>query len=149
MCWLIFDTSIAGGGAQWRPWCDGRLQPPFAMVHRVMTNWNRVLRFVGFGWNVDFVWNLPWCRGAAQLKLRNVSMNAAGSVVGTEGLLSRELGTVRLTLTSTGNPVPGNKEFCLAPNETMVEQGEKIRSLTQGIVWRWIPEEICLILDYL
>ena len=40
--------------------------------------------------------------------------------------------TVRLT--STGNPVPGNKEFCLAPNETMVEQEEKIRSLTQGIV---------------
>jgi hypothetical protein len=31
----------------------------------------------------------------------------------------------------------------------MVEQEEKIRSLTQGIVWRWIPEEICLILDYL
>ena len=61
-------------------------------------------------------------------------MNAAGSVVGTEGLLSRELGTVRLTLTSTGNPVPGNQEYCLAPSETMVEQVEKIRSLTQSIV---------------
>jgi len=74
-------------------------------------------------------------------------MNAAGSMAGTEGLLSHELGTVRLT--STGNPVPGNQDFCLAPNETMVEQVEKIRSLTQGIVWWWIPEEICLILDYL
>jgi hypothetical protein len=59
-------------------------------------------------------------------------MNAAGSMAGTEGLLSHELGTVRLT--STGNPVPGNQDFCLAPNETMVEQVEKIRSLTQGIV---------------
>ena len=59
-------------------------------------------------------------------------MNVAGSMAGTEGLLSRELGTVRLT--STGNPVPGNQDFCLAPNKTMVEQVEKIRSLTQGIV---------------
>jgi hypothetical protein len=32
-------------------------------------------------------------------------------------------------LTSTGNPVPGNQEFCFAPSETMVEQINKIRSL--------------------
>ncbi len=40
-------------------------------------------------------------------------------------------GTVRLT--STGNPVPGNREFRLAPSETIVGQVKKIRSLTQGI----------------
>jgi hypothetical protein len=33
-------------------------------------------------------------------------------------------------LNSTGNPVSGNQEFCLAPAETMVEQVNKIRSLT-------------------
>ena len=29
-------------------------------------------------------------------------------------------------LTSTGNPAPGKQEFCLAPSETMIEQGEKV-----------------------
>ena len=47
-------------------------------------------------------------------------------------LVPRVLHTVHLT--STGNPVPGNQEYCLAPSETMVEQVEKIRSLTQSIV---------------
>jgi hypothetical protein len=42
--------------------------------------------------------------------------------------LANRVLTVRLT--STGNPVPGNQEFCLAPSETMVEQVNKIRSLT-------------------
>jgi hypothetical protein len=40
--------------------------------------------------------------------------------------------TVRLT--STGNKVPGNQEFCIAPNKPMVEQLKNIRSLTLGMV---------------
>ena len=39
--------------------------------------------------------------------------------------------TVRLT--STGNPVPGKREFRLAPTKTIVEQVKKISSVTQGI----------------
>jgi hypothetical protein len=39
--------------------------------------------------------------------------------------------TVRLT--STGDLV-SDQEFCLAPSETMVEQVNKIKSLTYGIV---------------
>ena len=47
-------------------------------------------------------------------------------------VVSNFLATVRLT--STGNPVLGNQKNCVAPIKTMVEQVEKIRSLTQGIV---------------
>jgi hypothetical protein len=43
-------------------------------------------------------------------------------------------------LTSTGNPVPGKQEFCLAPSETIVEQvknkkshsGHRLRTRTLG-----------------
>ena len=54
--------------------------------------------------------------------------------------------TVRLT--STGNPVPGNQEFCLTPSETMIEQEEKLRILLK-FDDEDLAEEICLILDYL
>jgi hypothetical protein len=43
-------------------------------------------------------------------------------------LISLQMCTVRLT--STGNLVPGNQKFCLAPSEAMVEQVNKIRSLS-------------------
>jgi hypothetical protein len=36
-------------------------------------------------------------------------------------------------LTSTAHPVPGNRDFCLAPSETIVELVKKIKSLTWGL----------------
>jgi hypothetical protein len=37
-----------------------------------------------------------------------------------------------VSLTSTGNSVSGNQEFCLAPSKTMVEQVKKIRIFPVG-----------------
>jgi hypothetical protein len=55
--------------------------------------------------------------------------------------------TVRLT--SIYYRIPGNWESRTTPIETIDGHVKKIRHLTWGIVWRWLPPEIWLVIVYI